>query len=77
MPGDSADEGAGPRAAALVRAEADLAETRERVAASIGQLHRELARTVDWREWVRRKPRMLVILSFGLGVLLGRGDKRR
>lgn len=62
-------------AAALVRAEADLARTRERVARSIIDLQRELARVVDWREWIRRGPLAAVTVAFGLGCWLGRRDR--
>ncbi len=63
----SADDGQ-----ALARAQADIQRTREKVALSVTALEREIARTMDWREWVCRKPHFSLGLAFGLGVLLGR-----
>lgn len=60
------------RALALVRAEADIARARQQVALSITDLQRQIARTVDWREWVRRKPGLTIGVAFGLGLLFGR-----
>jgi ElaB/YqjD/DUF883 family membrane-anchored ribosome-binding protein len=57
---------------ALARAEADIHRTREKVALSVTALQRELARSLDWRQWVGRKPFLAVGLAFGLGLLLGR-----
>ena len=57
---------------ALVRAEADIAEARERVALSVMALEREITRAVDWREWVRRRPGRALAIAFGLGLFLGR-----
>jgi hypothetical protein len=57
---------------ALARAEADIHPTRERVALSVTALQREITRTMDWREWVWRKPRLSIALAFGLGLFLGR-----
>jgi ElaB/YqjD/DUF883 family membrane-anchored ribosome-binding protein len=57
---------------ALVRAEAEISSTREQVARSVLELQREIARAVDWRHWIRRKPLLAVSLAFGLGFLLGR-----
>jgi hypothetical protein len=62
----------GSRDPALVRAEAEISSTRDRVARSVLELQRELARAVDWRQWIRRKPVLSVTLAFGLGFLLGR-----
>jgi hypothetical protein len=58
--------------AALVQAEAEIAKTREVVARSLGELQRELARAIDWREWIRRQPVLAGGVAFGLGLLLGR-----
>jgi ElaB/YqjD/DUF883 family membrane-anchored ribosome-binding protein len=59
---------------ALVRAEAEIAQTREQVARSLIELQRGIARAADWREWIRRKPLAAVAVAFGLGVLLGRRE---
>ncbi len=58
----------------LTRANADLERTRERFVVSMGELEHEVTRTLDWREWVRRKPGMALCLAFGLGIFLGRRD---
>jgi hypothetical protein len=68
----SDDPGVGSRDLALVRAEQDLALSRDQVARSIMELQREVARVVDWRAWIRRKPLVAVSVAFGLGLLLGR-----
>jgi hypothetical protein len=57
---------------ALARAEADIHRAREKVALSVTELHREIARNLDWREWVGRKPLLSVGLAFALGLWLGR-----
>jgi hypothetical protein len=57
---------------ALARAEADIHRTREKVALSVTALQREITRSVDWRQWVGRKPLLTMGLAFGLGLLLGR-----
>jgi hypothetical protein len=38
----------------------------------MSELEREVTRTLDWREWVRRRPGMALGLAFGLGLFLGR-----
>jgi uncharacterized membrane protein len=63
---------------AVARAEADVAEARERVAESIRALRDEVARKTDWRGWVRRNPGWALGAAFTLGLLLGtRGRGRR
>jgi hypothetical protein len=59
-------------ARALARAEADIHRTREKVALTVTALQREITRSVDWRQWVARKPALTLGLAFGLGLLLGR-----
>ena len=56
----------------LTRASANLAQTRDRLVLSIGALEQEVTRTLDWREWVRRRPGLALGLAFGLGLFLGR-----
>ena len=65
------DSGNGGRDPEIVRAEADIARTRETVALSVMALQREIARTFDWREWVRQRPVLAVGLAFSVGALLG------
>ena len=62
----SADDGQ-----ALARAEATSTDARAGGAVS-DALQREITRTMDWREWVWRKPRLSIALAFGLGLFLGR-----
>jgi hypothetical protein len=57
----------------VTRASAALDHTRDQFVASMGALEHEITRTLDWREWVRRKPGMALTLAFGLGLFLGRG----
>jgi hypothetical protein len=74
MPSTTNDRALALRDPALVRAEADIARSRAQVARSLIELQREVARVVDWREWIRRKPLVAVSVAFGLGLLLGRRD---
>ena len=60
------------RDAALAGAQREITQTRERLLRSAVDLQRELARLVDWRQWVRRRPVTAVTFAFGLGLLLGR-----
>jgi len=55
----------------IVRAEAEIARTREEVALSVAALQKEISRTLDWRAWVRQRPALTVALVFGVGALLG------
>jgi len=55
----------------ILRAEAEIARTRQAVASSVMALQRELSRTFNWREWVGRKPVEAVAIAFGVGALLG------
>jgi hypothetical protein len=61
----------------IVLAKAQIARTREAVAASVAALQRELSRTFSWREWVMRRPLETVILAFGVGFLLGTATVHR
>ena len=66
---DETEQGA--RDPEIVRAEAEIAQTREKVALSVMALQREITRKLDWREWVRQRPVIAVALAFGAGALLG------
>ena len=72
-PGAPAPAPASPvaRDPAVARAEANLEESRERVAESMMALRQEVARRADWRGWVRRNPQLMVGGAFALGLLLG------
>jgi hypothetical protein len=60
-----------PEDAALRETEADIARTRERLAASLGALREEITTLTDWREWVRRRPAPFMAGAFALGFLAG------
>jgi hypothetical protein len=55
----------------IERAEAEIARARESVAESITALERQISSTLDWREWVRRRPILAVAGAFAAGALLG------
>lgn len=57
---------------AFSAAEAEIAETRARIALSVSALEREITRAVDWREWIRNRPVPALALAFGVGWFLGR-----
>lgn len=65
------DRGDVTRDPEIARAEAEIARTREEVAQSVSALQVEISRTLDWREWVGRRPILAVALAFGAGALLG------
>ncbi|MES1204472.1 MAG: hypothetical protein ABUS79_00920 [Pseudomonadota bacterium] len=69
---NSNGQGIAVRDARFADAEAEIAETRERLALSVTALEREISRAVDWREWIRRRPVASVALAFGVGWFLGR-----
>jgi len=55
----------------LARAESDVERARERVTQSMMALRQEVARQVDWRSWVQRRPALFVGGAFALGFWLG------
>ena len=58
--------------AEVARADAELDERRDQFVVSMSALEREVTRTLDWREWIRRRPGTALCLAFGLGIFLGR-----
>jgi hypothetical protein len=68
MPAERAPEGD----ASVARAVAELEDARDRFSLSVSALERGVARSVDWRAWVGRRPATALALAFGLGILLGR-----
>jgi len=56
----------------VAEAEADIARTRERVTRSVMALRQEVAKSTDWREWVRRKPGLFLAAAFTVGFIWGR-----
>ena len=55
----------------ILFAEVEIARAREAVAQSITALEKEISRTLDWREWMRRRPYLAVAGAFTVGALLG------
>jgi hypothetical protein len=60
-----------PRSPELERAEADIERTRERVATSVMALREQVARQIDWREWVRQRPGTFLAAAFAVGFIWG------
>jgi hypothetical protein len=58
--------------AGVARAVAELEDARDKFSRSVSALERGVARSVDWRAWVGRRPGTALALAFGLGILLGR-----
>jgi hypothetical protein len=56
----------------VMRAAAQLDYTRDQFVLSMSALEREVTRTLDWRQWVRRRPDVALCLAFGLGLFIGR-----
>lgn len=74
-PDDNSSDGRDPE---IARAEAEIARARESVVQSITALQREISRTLDWRDWVRRRPILAVAAAFAVGALVGsRGGGHR
>jgi hypothetical protein len=70
MPGDSQEA----TELQLARAAAELGRARDKLVLSMGAVEHEVARKLDWRAWVRRRPGLLLALALAVGVLLGRRD---
>ena len=58
--------------AGVAAAVAELEVARDRFSLSMSALEHEVARSVDWRAWVGRRPGTALALAFGLGIFLGR-----
>lgn len=52
----------------------DIARTRAEIAASMEALSAEVAARADWREWVRRRPGLVLGAAFAVGFSLGCRD---
>jgi hypothetical protein len=50
---------------------ADIARARGEIARSVAALTAEVSAQVDWREWVRRRPGLLLGCAFTFGLWLG------
>jgi hypothetical protein len=55
----------------LARASAELEGAREKFSLSMSAVEREVARTLDWRARVRRRPGLALALAFAVGAFLG------
>ncbi len=55
----------------LAQAESDVERARERVAQSMMALRNEVARQVDWRSWIQRRPALFIGGAFAVGFWLG------
>lgn len=69
----SRDEDAAARDPEVAEIEAELEETRARVASSMNTLGDELARRSDWRGFVRKHPLAFLGAALGGGYALGGG----
>jgi hypothetical protein len=69
----SRDEAAVGRDPEVAEIEAELEETRARVASSMNTLGDELARRSDWRGVVRKHPLAVIGATLGGGYVLGGG----
>ena len=56
--------------------EAEIARRREKVASSLGDLHRHLHRATSWRHWVGAHPVAWICAGVCLGLIVGRGARR-
>ncbi len=56
----------------IARALAEIDRAREEVALQVSALREEISRTVDWREWYRRRPGLCLATAFAVGYLIGR-----
>lgn len=52
----------------------EIERTREQLATSVVALRREVSVRTDWREWVRRKPGVVLGAAFAIGLYVGFRD---
>lgn len=50
---------------------AEIERARAQIASSAAALREEVALRTDWREWVRRRPGLMLAGAFAIGVWLG------
>jgi len=67
MPRDSKGE----PGSELARAGAELERARDKFLLSMSAVEGEAARALDFREWVRRRPGLMLTLAFALGAFIG------
>ena len=58
------------------RIRADLERARLDLAKSVQSLRAEVARTVDWRQWYRKRAPAFLIAAFTVGFLIGARKRR-
>jgi hypothetical protein len=68
MPRDPVQE----RDTEFARAAAELEHARDKFSLSMSAVEREVAHTLDWRAWMRRRPGVVLALAFAVGAFLGR-----
>lgn len=56
----------------LMRATSELTRARDQLVVSMGALEKEITRTLDWRQWIRRRPGTALAIAFTIGLLIGR-----
>jgi hypothetical protein len=71
MPRSETDNGTPIADETLHATAAEIARTRERLAASLGALRHELDALTDWREWIARRPLQFLAGAFALGLIAG------
>jgi hypothetical protein len=67
---------AGAESEQVATLEAEIARGREKVAASLGELQRDLQRATSWRHWVGTHPVAWICAGVCLGLIVGRGGRR-
>jgi ElaB/YqjD/DUF883 family membrane-anchored ribosome-binding protein len=55
-----------------MRATSELTRARDQLVVSMGALEKEITRTLDWRQWIRRRPGTALAIAFTIGLLIGR-----
>jgi hypothetical protein len=53
---------------------AEIERVREQIVSSATALREEVAMRTDWREWVRRRPGLVLAGAFALGFWIGSRD---
>ncbi len=56
--------------------QADIERAREEITQSVLALRERVSRAADWREWIRRRPVVLVIAALAIGAFVGLRRRR-
>ena len=51
--------------------QAEIAQARDEIASSVLALRERMSEATDWREWVRRRPYLLLACALATGAWLG------